>query len=111
MTLTDRNPRASRILLALPVAALAFSLAACGGSARPTADQVSDGLDEFFTSQGQTLPDGAADCFAGYLVDSELSDETLTYLANGEDKQKNEEEKALTTKIVTDNRDECLAAD
>lgn len=108
MKLNDRNLRTpSRLLMALPIAALAFSLAACGGPSRPAESDVADGLDEFFTSQGQELPDGAAECFAGYLVDSDLSNETLTFIANGEDKQKNEEDKALTTKILSDNLQEC----
>ena len=112
MTFNDRNLRTpARLLMALPIAALAFSLAACGGSTRPSADDVAAGLDEFFTSQGQELPDGASECFAGYLVDSELSNETLTFLANGEDKQSSVEDRDLTTKILKDNLDECATPD
>ena len=89
MKLNDRNLRTpSRILMALPIAALAFSLAACGGTSRPAVDDV-------------------ATCFADALVDSDLSNETLTYIANGEDKQSSEEDKALTTQILTDNLEKC----
>lgn len=112
MKLTDRNVRpASRLLMALPIAALAFSLAACGGPGRPSADDVSEGLGQVFEDQGMgdVITDDVADCFAEKLVDSDLSDETLRYIANGEDKQANQEDKDLTTKIITDNLEECAA--
>lgn len=112
MTLNDRNLRpASRLLMALPIAALAFSLAACGGAARPSADDVAEGLVQVFEEQGMgdIVTDEVADCFAEKLVDSDLSNETLTYIANGEDKQANEEDKDLTTKIIADNLEECAA--
>ena len=112
MKINDRNLRTpARLLMALPIAALAFSLAACGGSARPTTDQVADGIQQVYEDQGlpDAISDDAATCFAEALVDSELSDETLGYIADGEDKQKNEEEKAMTTQILTDKQEECFA--
>lgn len=108
----DRKLRTpNRILMALPIAALAFSLAACGGAARPTADQVSEGLTTYLEDQGigDAVPDTAADCFAGYLVDSDLSNETLNHIANGEDLASSTEDRDLTTKILTDNAEECLS--
>lgn len=107
----DRNPRTTRLLMALPIAALAFSLAACGGAARPTADQVADGLSQYFEEQnlGDVIDDDAAACFAKELVDSELSNETLNYLANGEDRQSSVEDRDLTEKILTDNLEKCTA--
>jgi hypothetical protein len=110
----DRKLRTrSRLLLALPAAALALSLAACGGASRPSQDQVADGLTKYFESAGQAdlFNAEAADCFAGYLVDSDLSNETLNYLANGEDKQADQEDKDLTTKILTDNMQECMGVE
>jgi hypothetical protein len=108
----DRKPRTTRLLMALPIAALAFSLAACGGASRPTADQVATGLTEFFDEQGMgdVVDKEAATCFAEKLVDSELSNETLNYLANGEDKQSSVEDRDLTTKILEDNLDVCIKA-
>jgi hypothetical protein len=109
----DRKLRTrSRLLLALPAAALALSLAACGGATRPTEDQVATGLTKYFESagQGDVFNEDAAECFAGHLVDSELSNETLNYLANGEDKQKDQKDKDLTTKILTDNMADCMGA-
>jgi hypothetical protein len=107
----DRNLRTpARMLLAVPVAALALSLAACSVS-RPSVDQVSDGLTKFFESQGQgdVFSEDAADCFAGYLVDSDLSNETLDYIAQGKDQASSTEDATLTQKILQDNYDECTA--
>jgi len=107
----DRKLRTrSRLLLALPAAALALSLAACGGASRPSEAQVADGLTKYFEDAGQSdiFTADAAECFAGHLVDSELSNETLNYLANGEDKQANQSDKDLTTKILQDNMSECM---
>ena len=110
MTLNDRNLRpSSRLLLALPITALVFSLAACGGAARPTADQVADGLTQYFEEQGMgdQIDADASACLAEHLVDSELSDETLNYLANGEDRQANVEDRDLTEQILKDNLVDC----
>lgn len=107
----DRNLRLpARLLLAVPVAALAFSLAACSAS-RPTVDQVSDGLIKFFESQdqGDVLTDDAADCFAKHFVDSDLSNETLNYIAQGKDQASSTEDATLTQKILQDNYEECTA--
>lgn len=97
--------------MALPLAALAFSLAACGGPSRPTSDQVADGLQKVFTEQGQSdlVTDDVASCLADKLVESDLSNETLGYIAAGEDRQKNESDKALTTQIISDNVQDCMA--
>lgn len=113
MTITDRNLRpATRLLLAVPVAALALSLAACGGPSRPSEADVASGIQKVFegTPTADAMTDEVATCFAEALVDSDLSNETLTYIANGEDKQKNQEEKDLTTQILQDKQEECLPA-
>lgn len=106
----DRNLR-TRLLLALPIAAVAFSLAACAGPARPSVDKVADGIYKVFEEQGQedVVTEDVAACLADVLVDSKLSDETLNYIANGEDKQKNVEERDLTTQLIKDNIQECAA--
>jgi len=103
----DRNLRpTARLLLALPIAAAAFSLAACAAPAeRPSVSEVADGLGEFLETQGMTLSDEASTCFAEKLVDSKLSNETLGYIADGQDRQKDEADKDLTTKIIQDNAD------
>jgi hypothetical protein len=101
----------ARLLAIVPIAAVAFSLAACGGPSRPSSDDVATGIQQVFegTAQEAAITDDVASCFADALVDSDLSNETLTYIANGEDKQKNQEEKDLTTQILQDAQAECLA--
>lgn len=109
--MTHRGARpAARILLALPVAALAFTLAACGGPSRPSEADVASGIQKVFegTATADAMTDEVAECFAEALVESDLSNETLTYIANGEDKQKNQEEKDLTTQILQDKQEECF---
>lgn len=108
---TDRKLRIpNRILMALPIAALAFSLAACSGASRPTVDQVSAGLADALEEQGlgDALPDTAADCFAGYLVDSDLSNESLNHIANGDDLVASEDS-TLAQQIIQDNLAECTS--
>lgn len=108
----DRNLRTrSRLLMALPIAALALSLAACGSATRPTADQVSDGLGKYLEEQGlgDSFPESATECFAGYLVDSELSNDTLNYIAEGKDQASSVEDGELTQKILQDNAEECMS--
>lgn len=106
----DRNVR-TRLLLALPIAAVAFSLAACSGPGRPSVDKVADGIYKVFEQEGQedVVTKDVAACLADILVESELSDETLNYIANGEDKQKNIEERDLTTQLISENIQECAA--
>ncbi|WP_341977661.1 hypothetical protein LTA6_001816 [Microbacterium sp. LTA6] len=104
----DRKLR-TRLLLALPIAAVAFSLAACAGPARPSVDKVAEGIHQVFVEQGQedVVTKDVATCLAEVLVDSKLSDETLNYIANGEDKQKDIADRDLTTKLISENIQEC----
>ena len=111
MKINDRTLRTpSRLLLALPIAALAFSLAACGGPSRPSSDDVAEGLQKVFegTAAGEVITEDVASCFADALVESDLSNETLTYIANGEDKQKDQADKDLTTKIISEEGPACI---
>lgn len=112
MKITQRDLRTpARLLLVLPIAALAFSLAACGGASRPSSADVATGIQKVFegTATEEAMTDDVASCFADALVESDLSNETLTYIANGEDKQKNQEEKDLTEQILQDKQEECFA--
>lgn len=99
--------RRTRLLLTLPVTVLVLSLAACSAP-RPTADQVADGLEKWAAQQQmEDIDADAAACFAEHLLDSDLSDETLNFIANGEDKQSSVADRDLTTKILRDNYEEC----
>ncbi|WP_336500110.1 hypothetical protein [Microbacterium paraoxydans] len=110
--ISTRTPshRGLRLLAIVPAAALAFSLAACAGESRPSVDDVADGIQKVFegTPQEEAMTDDAATCLAEALVDSDLSDETLGYIADGEDKQRDEADKALTTQIIQDNLQDCV---
>lgn len=90
----DRNTRTpARLLMALPIAALALSLAACGGPVeRPSAEAVAKGLQKQLESQGMgdALNDKVVLCISEALVESDTSNETLDAIARGDDK-------ALTT--------------
>ncbi len=109
---STRTPsrRGLRLLAIVPAAALAFSLAACAGESRPSVDDVADGIQQVFqgTAQEDAMTDEAATCLAEALVDSDLSNETLGYIADGEDKQRDEADKALTTQIIQDNLQNCV---
>ncbi|MBO9624986.1 MAG: hypothetical protein J7484_01275 [Microbacterium sp.] len=107
----DRKMRTpARLLMALPIAALAVSLSACGAS-RPTEAQVEKGLTKYFEEAGlgDSLPEDAASCFAGHLVDSKLSNETLSYIADGKDQVSSVEDRDLSFKIIQDNLEECMS--
>ncbi|MER7446718.1 hypothetical protein [Microbacterium sp. NPDC097977] len=113
MTLNDRTQRtSSRILMALPIAALAFSLAACGGAApeRPSAQQVADGLTSVLEDQGlrDSLSDDVVLCLSEALVDSEVSNESLDAIAKGDENVKTDQkEGALVQKTINDAAPDC----
>jgi len=105
------SPLRKRLLLALPAVALAASLAACAGTPRPAVDDVAAGLEKVFAEGGlgAELDADASACLADYLVDSELSDATLNFIAGGEDKQSSVEDRDLTQKIIEDHMVECTS--
>lgn len=100
----DRNLR-SRILMTLPIAALAISLAACaggpggGGSDRPSTEELSTGITKILEDNGQggVLTEEQVDCISGEFLDSEVSDQDLKNMAGGEDLQTSQEAKDLVT--------------
>lgn len=96
----------TRILLALPVAAVAVSLAACagGGAERPSADELSDGIAAIFedAGQGDVLTDDQLDCVAEAFLDSEVSDQDLANLADGKDLQTSQDAKDLVTATMSE---------
>ncbi|MDR2998352.1 MAG: hypothetical protein LBU78_09555 [Microbacterium sp.] len=75
--------RTSRLLLALPAAVIAFSLAACSAPARPSVDELSSGIQKI--AGGSTLTDAITDCIAKELIDSKISDGDLANIASGKD--------------------------
>lgn len=107
----DRKPRlATRLLTILPIAALAFSLAACSGAQRPTAKELATGMQQIFKDAGQgDIPDAVITCISEKLVASDLSDQDLANVAKGKDVQTDEAAKAKMTKVVQQSAQECVA--
>ena len=65
-------------------------------------------VEDWWQGLGDALPDTAADCFAGYLVDSDLSNESLNHIANGYDLVTSDDS-ALAQQIIQDNLTECMS--
>ena len=110
----NRNLRSrpSRILMALPIAAVALSLAACaGGAERPSVDELSDGIATIFDDAGQggILTDDQMDCVAEKFLESDVSDQDLANIAEGKDVQTTEDAKSLVTSTMQDAVVECAA--
>lgn len=108
---TQKLSAAQRLLVTLPIAALALSVAACGSAPRPTADQVADGLSQYFEDQGVggMFDDDAAMCIAEVFVDSDLSNATLDSIAKGEDKQVGSDERDLLETVLQENATDCIS--
>lgn len=109
----DRNlrSRTSRLLLALPIAAVAFSLAACsGGAERPTSAELSDGIKQIFEEGGigDSFTDEQITCISDLLVESDLSDQDLANIADGKDVQTDQEAYTLMQEEMTTAATECL---
>lgn len=116
----DRNLRTrARLLMALPIAAVAFSLTACGAAVeRPTTEEVSSGVTQILEDGGYVVGDGedaqftptVIDCIAEKLVDSEISDQDLANLAEGKDEQTSQEAFTLVQTTMADASTECITA-
>lgn len=87
MALSSSDTRTPlRAALLLPIVALTLVLAACGGGGeRPTADEVAEGLQTVFDDMGagDYFTETQVLCIAEKLVESELTDEDLQSIADG----------------------------
>lgn len=74
---------------AFVVAALSLT-SACGGGGgdRPSKAEVKSALTKKDNVFGTTIPAKTADCIAGALVDSKVSDKTLQAIVDGDEKYK-----------------------
>ena len=90
------------MLLASAVLVLGFT-SACGGDSgggRPSVDEISDGVkDSMGDTLGDDVPDGAVDCIAKAFHDSDLSDDALQALVDGDEDYKGSKE---DTEAITD---------
>ena len=95
---------------AVSTAVLVGSLAACGGSDRPSQEELSDALTSEDSPLGTSgLPDDVADCMAGVFVDSDLSDETLQAIVDGDDGYEgSDEDRETLTSLQEDITTECM---
>ncbi len=112
----DRKLRTrSRLLLAIPAAALAFSLTACGGAPeRPSAEEVSDGLQKVLEDQGvgDALSEPVVLCLSEALVDSDVSNETLAAIAEGDSEaQTTQDDFDLVQSTISDAGADCITAE
>ena len=115
---TDRKLR-NRLLSAVPIAALAFSLAACGGAAaeRPSTDELSEGVTVILEDGGITVGDGEddqlttdqVDCISDELIASDIADEDLANLAEGKDEQTSQEAYDLVSTTMAAAVQTCAA--
>lgn len=86
------SPRVRTIVTLVAAACAAATVSSCGGSSgddRPTAKEISSSLHEGKAAEamgvdGGSLPAKVVDCMAAALHDSDLSDEALQALVDGD---------------------------
>ncbi|MFT4188418.1 MAG: hypothetical protein QM621_07525 [Aeromicrobium sp.] len=93
------------------VTAMIALTSACGGG-RPTADELSAAIQEddhpVGSVIGDALTEDLADCMAKVYVDSDLSDDTLNAMLEGdEDYKGSDEEKEKLTEVSQEAGTEC----
>src|SRR5690606_11780773 len=92
--------------VALSTVALLGGLAACGGADRPSKDELADAMtseDSVFGSAVGSAPDEMVDCMAGVLVDSDISDEALNAIVEGdEDYDASDEDEKAVNNVMSD---------
>jgi hypothetical protein len=114
----DRKLR-TRLLTALPIAALALTLSACGGAAaeRPSTGELSEGITTILEEGGYVIGDGEdaqittaqVDCISDALIASEISDQDLSNLAEGKDEQTSQEAYDLVSTTMQEAVTTCAA--
>lgn len=111
MPRTSPHPRA-RILLALPIAAAALSLAACSSGAvqRPTTVELSTGITTILENVGQagTYTSDQILCIAEKFYATELDDQDLANIAAGKDEQSSQSAKDLVTSTMSEAITTCV---
>ena len=95
------------------IAALLLALtlvSACGGGGRPSVEEISDGISENSADFGD-VDDDAATCIAEALEGSDVSDEALQALVDGDEdfEPKDGDEEALQS-VITNDLAECVPA-
>ena len=92
-------------------AVLGGSRAACGGSDRPSQDEISEALASGDSALGSAIPEEGADCFAKVIHESDLSNDAIQALVDGEDDfDASDEDKEAAEGLQQDLIDECSDA-
>jgi len=108
------NIRRFTTAIAAP-AALLFALAACGGAERPTVDEITESLKSGgageltgLSGREDVLSDEAYTCVAEVIHDSDLENETLVSLVEGdEDAEVSDEETDKVSGLQSTLMEEC----
>lgn len=105
------NPMKTRAPQLIASAFLVLTLAtACGGDGRPSVDELSDALQSDDNVLGTGLEKDQADCVAEAFHDSDVSDDTLRALVDGdEDYEGDESDRDAFNDISTESVAECMA--
>ncbi|GAA1727734.1 hypothetical protein [Aeromicrobium alkaliterrae] len=95
------------IALAASAGLIVFT-AACGGGGRPSVDEISEALKDDSTFGSDAVPDEAVDCIAEKFHESDISDEALQALIDGdEDYEESKSDRDAATEI-SDEITECV---
>ncbi|MET1036673.1 MAG: hypothetical protein ABW075_00275 [Aeromicrobium sp.] len=93
-------------------AALALT-SACGGGGgdRPTKAEVKTSITSDDSVFGSAIPEAAADCVAGALVDSKVSTETLNAIVEGDEDYEGSDEDKDSLNDLQSKIGECATAE
>lgn len=99
-----------RLAVLAATSILAVTAACGGGGDRPSADEVSEALQKNEVA-GSEVPKESADCVAEAFVESDLSDEALQAIVDGEEDYdaSSEDEKAVAD--VSEKVGKCLTSE
>ena len=99
----------------LAIVTLMAALAACGGSERPTTDDVAKALKDKDNSVGQTFTsafegadDATLECIAKVLYDSDISNDALQAIVDGDADYKGSSKDADAVQEASTNMAKCI---
>ena len=83
---------------------------ACGGDGRPSVDEISDALQDSDLLGGSELTDDQVDCLAKAYHDSDLSDDALQALVDGDEDYKGSKEDTEDIGDVSEAAGKCATS-
>ncbi|WP_232679734.1 hypothetical protein [Nocardioides sp. R-C-SC26] len=105
-----------RFKIAAVAVPMAFALTACGGGGdRPSADEIADAIKggdvpTLPQEVADSMPDGVVDCIAEALEKSDVSDETLRALVDGDEDYEGSDKDAEALSGLADDAAECATS-